>query len=101
MMEAMVEVSDVPDENRFVVKVDGAVAGFLRYRLQGDQFVAVHTEIDPAFSGQGLGGTLVTNVLDNVRDTGLRLLPLCPFVKGFLEKHPEYNDLVVRNGGAS
>ena len=101
MMVAMVEVSDVPDESRYVVTVDGAVAGFLSYRLQGDQFIAVHTEIDPAYGGQGLGGTLVQQVLDNVRDDGLRLLPLCPFVKGFLAKHPEYSDLVDRNGGAA
>lgn len=90
----MVEVSDVPDEHRYVVTVDGERAGFLDYKIRGDVFVAIHTEIDPAFGGRGLGSVLVTEVLDQVRAAGRRLSPVCPFVQHFLEEHAEYRDLV-------
>jgi predicted GNAT family acetyltransferase len=91
----MVEVSDAPDEHRYVVTVDGQPAGFLQYRIRGDVFVALHTEIDPAFGGQGLGSRLVTEVLDRVRESGRRLSPVCPFVKRFLTSHPQYADLAT------
>ncbi|MDX6307753.1 MAG: uncharacterized protein QOI06_799 [Nocardioidaceae bacterium] len=91
----MLEVTDLPDEQRFVVTVDGRRAGRLDYEVRGDVFVALHTEIDPAFEGQGLAGILVREVLDRVRDTGLRLRPVCPYVLRFLRKHPEYADLVT------
>jgi predicted GNAT family acetyltransferase len=96
----MIEVSDVPDENRYVVTVDGARAGFLDYRIRGDVFIARHTEIDPSFGGRGLGSALVTEVLDRVRSSGRRLSPVCPFVQHFLGEHPEYRDLVDSRGEA-
>lgn len=95
----MVEVKDVPEEKRYVVLVDGKRAGLLDYELRGDAFVALHTEIDGAYGGQGLGGILVRHVLDEVRDTGLTLNPLCPFVAHFVAQNAQYADLV--DGGAS
>ncbi len=99
MMVAMIEVVDVPDEHRFVISVDGRPAGFMDYQVRGDEFLAIHTEIDPAFEGQGLAGALVRHVLDEVRDTGLALKPLCPYVRSYLGKHPEYADLVRPDSG--
>jgi uncharacterized protein len=96
----MVEVSDSPDEDRYVIKVDGQVAGWLDYHIRGDVFVALHTETDPAYSGQGLASTLVTQVLDRVRASGRRLRPLCPFVVQYLRRHPEYADLVAEDSRA-
>ena len=91
----MIEVTDVPDEQRFVVTVDGKRAGRLDYEVRGDVFVALHTEIDRAHEGQGLAAILVREVLDQVRDTGLVLRPVCPYVLRYLRKHPEYGDLVT------
>ena len=88
------EVTDVPDEQRFVITVDGQRAGLLDYTLRDDLFVALHTEIDPAYAGQGLGGILVRQVLDEVRDSGMRLRPLCPFVAHFVRNNADYADLV-------
>ncbi len=99
-MDAVPEISDVPAESRYVLDLDGVRAGFMDYRLRGDVFVAVHTEIDPAYSGQGLGDLLVRRVLDQVRDTGMSLRPLCPFVQRFLQKHREYDDLVAPTEGS-
>jgi uncharacterized protein len=88
------EVSDVPEEQRYVLTVDGQRVGRLDYALEGDMFVATHVVVKPAYEGRGLGTELVRHVLDEVRETGLALRPECPFVVYFLRKHPEYADLL-------
>jgi uncharacterized protein len=54
----------------------------------------VHTEVDEAHEGEGLGGTLVQAALDRARADRLTVLPFCPFVNGWIERHPDYVDLV-------
>jgi predicted GNAT family acetyltransferase len=93
------EVRDVPEESRYDLYLDGVRVGFMDYKLRGNTFTAVHTEIDPAYGGRGLATRFVTEVLDNVRDTGMALRPLCPFVRLFLKRHPEYDDLVTASKG--
>jgi predicted GNAT family acetyltransferase len=88
------EVIDVPERHRFEVRVDGRRAGLVAYRLAPGEITFTHTEIDDAYAGQGLGGALVRSALDTVRDRGLAVLPNCPFVRGWIAKHPEYRDLV-------
>lgn len=88
------EVVDVPDRNRFEVRVDGQRAGLAAYRVAPGQITFTHTEIDDAYAGQGLAGVLVRAALDTVRDRGLAVLPNCPFVRGWIGKHPDYVDLV-------
>ncbi|WP_116247098.1 GNAT family N-acetyltransferase [Nocardiopsis sp. FIRDI 009] len=90
------EVTDAPDERRYEIRVEGEVAGFSEYVRTGDLVTFTHTEVDPAFEGQGVGGTLVRGALDDVRSRGLSVLPLCPFVKGWIARHREYADLVYR-----
>lgn len=90
----MAEVKDNPDEQRYEVWEDGQVAGFVRYRLEGDRIALVHTETDPAFAGRGLAKVLVTGALDDARARGLGVLPFCPYVKGFIAKNSAYLDLV-------
>lgn len=88
------EVVDVPERHRFEIRVDGRRAGLAAYRLAPGRMTFTHTEIDDAFAGQGLGGTLVRRALDIVRERGLAALPDCPFVRGWIGKHPDYADLV-------
>jgi predicted GNAT family acetyltransferase len=88
------EVVDNPDESRFEIRVDGERAGFAAYKLHPDRIVFLHTEIDDAYEGRGLGGTLVKAALDSARERGLRVVPTCPFVKRYIERHPVYADLV-------
>jgi len=90
----MVEVRNVPEDSRYEILVDGARVGVLEYRDKGDELVAVHTEIDPGHEGEGLGGIVVRALLDDVRRDGRLVVPVCPFVKGYLRRHPEYADLV-------
>ena len=91
------DVVDVRDKKRYEIRVDGEVAGFAEYILTDDMVTFTHTEIDPAHEGQGLGGTLVRGALDDVRPRGLAVLPLCPFVKGWIQRHPDYTDLVYHS----
>lgn len=88
-------VSDDSDANRYTVRVDGQVAGFTQYRRHGDLTTFVHTEIGEEYSGRGLGSILVKAALDDVRAHGGTIRPLCPFVRSYVERHPEYGDLVV------
>jgi len=92
--EAAVTVVDVPGEHRYAIRVGNELAGFAQYRLRPDAVAFTHTEIDDRFEGQGLGGKLVAFALDDVRGRGLAALPICPFVRGYIERHPEYLELV-------
>ncbi|GGO00812.1 N-acetyltransferase [Microbispora rosea subsp. aerata] len=87
-------VADNSEASRFEITVDGALAGFADYRLKGREISLTHTEIDPAFEGRGLGSALVRAALDAARDAGLSVLPFCPFVRRYIERHPGYLDLV-------
>ncbi len=86
-------VADAPERSRYEISVDGALAGFALYKLAPDRITFVHTEIDDAYSGHGLGGQLARAALDDVRARGLAVRPDCPFIKGWIAKHPDYADL--------
>jgi hypothetical protein len=84
-----------PEQHRYVAELDGEVAGFAEYQLTDELVVFTHTEVDEKFEGKGVGSTLARFALDDVRAEGTRkVLPLCPFVKGWIGKHPDYQDLV-------
>jgi predicted GNAT family acetyltransferase len=89
-----VAVTDDADRHRYVITVDGAERGAAVYRRSGDRWLFVHTEIDPAFDGRGLGSRLARAALDDVASQGGRVVPLCPFIAGWIERHPEYDTLV-------
>jgi uncharacterized protein len=89
------EVRDNPDQHRFeIYDGDGRLAGFARYARRPGRVLFVHTEVDPEFEGRGMGSKLAMGALDAVRATGERVVPLCPFVAHYIEKHPAYADLV-------
>jgi predicted GNAT family acetyltransferase len=90
-----IRVTDNPDEQRYEVLVDGALGGFAQYRLRPGRIVFTHTEVDDAYEGHGLGSTLVRTALDDVRARGLLVTPMCPFVRAYIDQHPEYQDLVA------
>jgi predicted GNAT family acetyltransferase len=92
-----IEVRDVPDEGHFVITVDGTQAGVAEYKLRDDLMVFTHTEIDSDFEGRGLASTLVRAALDVARARGLQVQPLCPYVRSWIRKHPDYQDLVLKD----
>lgn len=89
------------DAHRFVIEVDGAIAGFTAYRELdgGTKYDFVHTEIDPAFGGRGLGGLLVAQALERTRGLGRTVIPHCPFVAAWLRRHPGFVADVEWPGG--
>ncbi len=95
--EPTIAVADNPDERRYEIRVDGALAGFSQYKAKPGQIAFTHTEIDDRFEGRGLGGKLVAFALDDVREHGLAVLPFCPFVRGYIQRHRGYVDLVPEN----
>ena len=87
-------VADNAEEQRYEISVDGAPAGFAEYEREGGDYALVHTEIDDAFSGRGLGSALVAATLSDLRTRGIGVLPYCPFVRRYLDRHPEFVDAV-------
>jgi predicted GNAT family acetyltransferase len=90
-----VEIVDVPDANRYEARVDGTVAGWVDYRRVRDRLVALHTEVEPAFGGQGIASALVRRVIDDARAAGTPITPRCPFFVSHFERHPEDRDVVA------
>ena len=87
-------VTDVPEAGRYEARAADRVLGLAAYRRHGDRVVFTHTEVDPDAGGSGVGSTLVRGALDDVRAHGLRVVPRCSFVRAWIERHPDYADLV-------
>jgi uncharacterized protein len=90
----MVSVSDVPQvtdnqsESRFEFRVGGLLAE-LKYHRNGNRLVLIHTEVPAELEGRGIGGRLVTAAIDRAARQGLTIVPLCPFARGWLERHAD------------
>ena len=90
----MTKITHDTTAERYLITVDGRDAGYADY-IQGDGVRDFHhTVIDPEFRGQGLSKPLIQAALDDTRAAGDKVRPLCSAVAGFIEKHPEYRDLV-------
>ena len=87
-------VVDAADQHRYEIRLGDELAGFAVYHRRGGKAYFVHTEIDPAFEGKGLGSTLAKGLLDAERAAGEPVVPLCPFIRTYIDRHPEYADLV-------
>jgi predicted GNAT family acetyltransferase len=95
--EHMSKVEDDPAASRFEMTSGGGTA-FVEYRRAGGRIALLHTEVPDALSGQGVGSKLVRGVLDAVRAEGLKVVPRCEFVAGYIARHPEYRDLLADEG---
>lgn len=84
-----------PDNSRYVVEDDTGVIGYTEYHLRGgNHYFFYHTVIDDEHEGKGVGSKLARYALDDVRARGGSVVPLCPFIAAWLERHPDYQDLV-------
>ena len=94
----MSEVKDNPAMSRFEMANGGAVA-FVEYeRSGGGRIALLHTEVPEALSGQGIGSKLVRGVLEALRAERAKVVPRCEFVAAYVERHPEYRDLLADEG---
>jgi uncharacterized protein len=88
------EFRDDPQAGRLEILLDGRRAGYVAYRRRPGAIALTHTETEPEFEGKGVGGALVREALSRARDEGLAVLPFCPFVRSYIELHPDQLDLV-------
>jgi predicted GNAT family acetyltransferase len=82
------EVTDDKQQSRFEVRIDGTLAELI-YRLRAGRLVLVHTGVPDELGGRGVAGLLVQAAVDRARAEGLTIVPLCPFARSWLERHPD------------
>jgi uncharacterized protein len=87
------EVSDNPAHHHYELEVEGHLAKTY-YKIEGGVITFIHTEVPSELGGKGVGSRLIKGALDQVRAKGLKVIAQCPFVKAYIEKHPEYADLL-------
>ncbi len=87
-------ISDEPDQQRYVARRDGELVGLIAYQVDGTVITMVHTEVLPAYEGQGVAGRLARYALDDTRQRGRHVRPVCPYVDAWIKRHPDYADLV-------
>jgi hypothetical protein len=83
-------------EKRFEIALGDDIA-MIEYMLHGNNITFTHTEVPPAFEGMGIASKIARVALDYARDNEMRVNPLCPFVKLYIERHPEYKPMVWGN----
>ncbi len=91
-------VTDVPERERFEARDEtDALAGVLTYQLTGNIIAYTHTRVEPEFEGRGAGAALARAAMDDARTKGRLVVPICPFLSGWLERHKEYEKILVRS----
>lgn len=89
-------VSRNEDRNRFEIRTDdGRLAGFAEYDARPGVIEFTHTVVRDEFEGMGVGSNLVRAALDEARADSLKVIATCPFVKEWIGKHPDYEDLLA------
>lgn len=83
------------DLNQYEIYVDDQLAALSTFRVDGDVITFLHTETESEFEGRGLASQLVREALADVRARAERVIPRCPFVRKYIDKHPEYQDLLA------
>lgn len=96
MTPSELTIADHPDRNRFEAHISGEPAGHLDYTKFDEIIEFPHTEVDPGFAGRGIGSALVRTALDAARAANLGVLPSCPFVRDWIDAHPDYRDLLAK-----
>jgi len=91
--EAMNDIVDNPQKGRFELIEDGKLA-FASYQIRGGVLIIPHVEVDPALRGRGSAGRLMTGVLDEARQRGLKVQPVCGYAAAFMKRASEYHDLL-------
>ena len=81
--------------NRYEAREEGELAGFIDYIVRRDRIALIHTETLPAYQGRGIAERLVRFALGDARRRSLRVIVICPYVRAFVERHPEVQDIIV------
>jgi predicted GNAT family acetyltransferase len=90
-----IEISHLEDSRKFQTEIDGK-KGVVEYLQVGQRIIFTHTEVDPALEGQGIASLLAKHVLEYAREKNYEVMPLCPYIAGYISRHPEYKSLVLK-----
>ena len=88
-------IADASERQRYQAQLDDVVVGVLEYVVKRERIALIHTEVSPGYEGRGIAASLSRFALDDARRRGLRVIASCPYVKRYLETHPEDHDIVV------
>ncbi len=89
-----ITLHDNKAESRFEMKFENHLS-FIEYEINGDAIALLHTEVPPALEGRGVGTAIVEKTLKHLEESGLGLIPLCPFVVAYIKRHPEWERIIV------
>ena len=92
---AEAEVVDVLKKNRYELRLGDRLIALAAYRRRNGRMVFTHTEVDEACEGRGFGSMLAAAALEDARNQGLEIAPLCPFIAHYIKRHPEFEELVT------
>jgi len=92
-----VQISDKRNRHRYEAYVGDHLAAFATYEEVPDGLIFLHTETEPGYEGRGIASRLAGAALDDVRARGLLITARCPFIAAYIDRHPEYADLVDRS----
>jgi predicted GNAT family acetyltransferase len=95
--EPEIQVSDKRNRHRYEAYVGDHLAAYATYQEVPDGLIFLHTETEPGYEGQGVASRLARAALDDVRARGLLITARCPFITAYIDRHPEYADLVDRS----
>ena len=93
-----VTMANEPQASRFTASAEGRVVGAAEYVVANGLRHFTHTEVDPELQGQGIAGRLARFALDDTRAQGFRAVPHCSYIAAWIDRHPDYADLVVGTG---
>ena len=97
MSDDSVQVTNNEAAHQYETRIEGQLARLV-YRQTGDRIVFTHTEGPSTISRRGVGSQIVRSALDDARAQGLQVVPVCPFVRAYIERHPEYQPLLASHG---
>jgi uncharacterized protein len=89
----MSDIVNNSEKHRYELAVEGHIAATY-YKIVDRVITFIHTEVPPELGGKGIGSKLIRGALDQVRADGLKVIAECPFVKAFIDKNPDYQDLL-------
>ena len=92
--EPTLRIEDSPSKNRYQAWLGEEFAAWSEYEKDDGRIVFTHTVVRPKFEGRGIGSRLAKFAVDDARDRGLRITPVCPFIRSWLERHDEYDSIV-------
>ena len=88
------QIQNNTEGRKFEIKLDGHTA-FADYMISGEKIIFTHTEVPKALAGKGLGSMLAKTALNYAKDHQLKVMPLCPFMAGYIKRHPEWKELLL------